>query len=67
MAEVSQTVSFANTQRSAPASLAASSPAGHDCVGEASTDVLMVRSLGSMVVQPRLSGDDLLYWRSDIF
>jgi hypothetical protein len=32
-----------------------------------STDVLMVRSLGSMVVQPRLSGDDLLYWRSDIF
>jgi hypothetical protein len=32
-----------------------------------STDVLMVRSLGSMVVQPRLSGDDVLYWRSDIF
>jgi len=32
-----------------------------------STDVLMVRSLGSMAVQPRLSGDDVLYWRSDIF
>ena len=32
-----------------------------------STDVLMVRSLGSMVVEPRLSGDDVLYWRSDIF
>jgi hypothetical protein len=32
-----------------------------------STDVLMVRSLGSMVVQPPLSGDDVLYWRSDIF
>lgn len=32
-----------------------------------STDVLMVRSLGSTVVQPRLSGDDVLYWRSDIF
>jgi hypothetical protein len=32
-----------------------------------STDVLMMRSLGSTVVQPRLSGDDVLYWRSDIF
>ena len=32
-----------------------------------STDVLMVRSLGSMVVQPRLSVDDVLYWRSDLF
>jgi hypothetical protein len=32
-----------------------------------SAEVLMVRSLGSMVVQPRLSGDDVLYWRSDIF
>ncbi len=31
------------------------------------TDVLMVRSLGSTVVQPRLSGDDVLYWRSDTF
>ena len=31
-----------------------------------STKVLMVRSLGSPV-QPRLSGDDVLYWRSDIF
>jgi len=30
-----------------------------------STDVLMVRSLGSMV-EPRLSVDDVLYWRSDI-
>ena len=32
-----------------------------------STEVMMVRSLGSTVVQPRLSGDDVLYWRSDIF
>jgi hypothetical protein len=32
-----------------------------------STEVLLVRPLGSMVVQPRLSGDDVLYWRSDIF
>jgi predicted N-acetyltransferase YhbS len=32
-----------------------------------STDVLMVRSLGSRAVLPRLSGDDVLYWRSDIF
>jgi hypothetical protein len=32
-----------------------------------STSVLMVRSLGSTVVQPRLSGDDVLYWRGDIF
>ena len=31
-----------------------------------STDVLMVRSLGSMV-EPRLSVDDVLYWRSDLF
>lgn len=32
-----------------------------------SADVMMVRSLGSTGVQPRLSGDDVLYWRSDIF
>ena len=32
-----------------------------------STDVLMVRLLGSTVVPPRLSGDDVLYWRGDIF
>ena len=32
-----------------------------------STDVMMVRPLGTTVVQPRLSGDDVLYWRSDIF
>jgi hypothetical protein len=32
-----------------------------------STDVLMVRSLGSTLVQPRLSGDDVLYWPGDIF
>jgi GNAT superfamily N-acetyltransferase len=32
-----------------------------------STDVLMVRPLGSTVVQPRLSADEVLYWRSDIF
>jgi len=30
-------------------------------------EVLMVRSLGSVAVTPRLSGDDVLYWRSDIF
>jgi hypothetical protein len=29
-----------------------------------STEVMMVQSLGSTVVQPRLSGD---YWRGDIF
>jgi GNAT superfamily N-acetyltransferase len=34
--------------------------------GKPSTDVLRVRSLGSMV-QPHMSGDDVLYWRSDIF
>jgi hypothetical protein len=32
-----------------------------------STDVMMVRPLATTVVQPRLSGDDVLYWRSDIF
>ena len=32
-----------------------------------STDVLMVRSLRSTVVQPPLSGGDVLYWRSDLF
>ena len=32
-----------------------------------STDVMMMRSLGTTVVQPPLSGDDVLYWRSDIF
>ena len=32
-----------------------------------SRDVLMVRSLGSKAVQRRLSGEDVLYWRSDIF
>ena len=32
-----------------------------------STEALMVRCLGSTVMQPRLSGDDVLYWRSDIF
>jgi GNAT superfamily N-acetyltransferase len=31
-----------------------------------SKEALMVRPLGSIVV-PRLSGDDVLYWRSDIF
>jgi hypothetical protein len=30
-----------------------------------STVALMVRSLGSTVMQPRLSRDDVLYWRSD--
>ena len=32
-----------------------------------STDVLMVGSLGSTAVPPRLSGNDVLYWRSDMF
>ena len=32
-----------------------------------STERLMVRPLGSTVVQLRLSDDDVLYWRSDIF
>jgi predicted N-acetyltransferase YhbS len=32
-----------------------------------STEVMMVRALGSTVLQPRLSRDDVLYWRSDIF
>ena len=31
-----------------------------------STEVMMLRSLGT-AVHPRLSGDDVLYWRSDIF
>jgi hypothetical protein len=31
-----------------------------------STEVMMVRSLGMTEVHPRLSGDDVLYWRSDI-
>jgi hypothetical protein len=29
--------------------------------------VMMVRTLGSAIAQPRLSGDDVLYWRGDIF
>jgi hypothetical protein len=32
-----------------------------------STEVMMMRSLGTREVHPRLSGDDVLYWRSDIF
>jgi hypothetical protein len=32
-----------------------------------STQVLIVQSLGSTAVSPRLSGDQVLYWRSDIF
>jgi GNAT superfamily N-acetyltransferase len=32
-----------------------------------STEVLIVRSLGSSMIEPRLSGDDVLYWRADIF
>jgi hypothetical protein len=34
---------------------------------KASTKVMMVRPLGSTVVQPRLSGNDVLYWRGDLF
>ena len=32
-----------------------------------STEMMMIRSLGPTLVQPPLSGDDVLYWRSDIF
>jgi hypothetical protein len=32
-----------------------------------SREVMMMRSLGLTEVHPRLSGDDVLYWRSDIF
>jgi hypothetical protein len=31
-----------------------------------STEVMMMRSLGTTQVHPRLSADDVLYWRSDI-
>ena len=31
-----------------------------------STDLMMIRFLGTTVVQPPLSGNDVLYWRSDI-
>jgi hypothetical protein len=31
-----------------------------------STEVMMTRSLGTKELHPRLSGDDVLYWRSDI-
>jgi hypothetical protein len=32
-----------------------------------STEVMMVRSLGSSMIRPRLSSDDVLYWRADVF
>jgi hypothetical protein len=32
-----------------------------------STDVVMVRSLGSSMIQSPLSSDDVLYWRADVF
>ena len=32
-----------------------------------SVPVMMVRTLGSTVLQPRLSSEDVLYWQSDIF
>jgi GNAT superfamily N-acetyltransferase len=32
-----------------------------------SPEALMVRSLGAKAAQPRLSADDVLYWRGDIF
>jgi len=28
--------------------------------------MMMIRSLGTTEVHPRISGDDVLYWRSDI-
>lgn len=31
------------------------------------TEVMMVRSLGNPEVHPRLPGEDVLYWRGDIF
>ena len=36
-------------------------------VSEPSTEVLMVRSLDAGEAHPRLSVDDVLYWRSDMF
>jgi hypothetical protein len=32
-----------------------------------STEVMIVRSLGSSMIQPRLSSDDVLYWHADVF
>jgi hypothetical protein len=32
-----------------------------------SAEVMVVRSLGKTDVRPPLSGDDVLYWRSDVF
>jgi hypothetical protein len=32
-----------------------------------STEVMMLRPLATTEVQTRLSGEDVLYWRSDIF
>jgi GNAT superfamily N-acetyltransferase len=32
-----------------------------------STEVVMVRALGSSMIQSRLSSDDVLYWRADVF
>jgi GNAT superfamily N-acetyltransferase len=32
-----------------------------------STHVMMVRALGPTIVQPRLSGEDVLYWLGDVF
>jgi GNAT superfamily N-acetyltransferase len=31
------------------------------------TEILMIRMLGASAMRPRLSGDDLLYWRNDVF
>jgi hypothetical protein len=32
-----------------------------------STEAMMMRSLGSSMIQPRLASDDVLYWRADVF
>ena len=32
-----------------------------------SVPVMMVRTLGPTVLQPRLSNEDILYWQSDVF
>jgi hypothetical protein len=41
--------------------------AGQDCVGEALDRRHHDAVFGTTVVQPPLSGDDVLYWRSEIF
>jgi hypothetical protein len=42
-------------------------PQGTIVSARPSTEVMTVRFLRSTVLRPRLSKDDVLYWRSDIF